>query len=468
MNISPLRRCVAWGLLAATSVCTVSAMPAQTRIESGFNLFSTEQDIEIGRRSAVEIEHRLPIVHESTVDAYLGAIGRRLAAEMPGATFPYQFKVVNAPDINAFALPGGHVYLSRGLLEAATNEGQLAGVLAHEMSHVALRHGSQQASRAYVGQAGLGILGGLLVRDDASTERVMEAVGGFGSNALFLTFSRADEEQADIVGAQALARAGYDPQDMIAFLEGLGGSASRAAHPPPRGLTVDPTSPVGGFREVEAALLSMPPAPSMQEVSLDPIASPLPSAGAAPRSHDLGIAPPSSTFRAFEPRNRLFSIERPSNWQSYESADGLAVTIAPDGGFVDLGGDEKDLLYGVVIRHYAPFLGDGEDARTTLAVATNDLVRQVIRTNPTLRRVLESERSDTIDGRPALSLVLWGRSEVTGEDECVTVVTREVSDDHVVFALFIAPGKDYGEIKETIARMMASLRVNGLAGHSGH
>jgi hypothetical protein len=370
---------------------------------------------------------------------------------MPGATFPYQFKVVNAPDINAFALPGGHVYLSRGLIEAATSEGQLAGVLVHEMSHVALRHGSQQASRAYVGQAGLGILGGLLVRDDASTERVIEAVGGFGSNALFLQFSRADEEQADIVGAQALARAGYDPQDMIDFREGLGGSASGAADPPPRGLTVDPPSPVGGFREVEAALLSMPPAPSMQAISLDQIPSPLPSAGAAPRSHDLGIALPSSTFRAFEPRNRLFYIERPSNWQSYESADGLAVTIAPDGGFVDLGGDEKNLIYGVVIRPYAPFLGDGEDARTTLAVATNDLVRQVVRTNPTLRRVLDSERSDTIDGRPGLSLVLWGRSEVTGEDECVTVVTREASDDHVVFALFVAPGKDYGEIKGTIA-----------------
>lgn len=475
MTISTTRRCAAWALLTTTSVCSMSATPAETRTQSGFNLFSTEQDVEIGQRSAAEIERRqLPIVHQSAVDAYVGSIGRRLAADMPGATFPYQFKIVNAPEINAFALPGGVVYLSRGLIEAATNEGQLAGVLAHEMSHVALRHGSRQASEAYVGQAGLGILGGLLVRDDASTERVIQAVGGFGANALFLKFSRTDEERADIVGAQVLAKAGYDPQDMIAFFEALGSSASGKTYPRPQGvaprirtevarLTVDPTAPEGDFREVKAALLAIPPAPAMGDLSLHAPPSPLSSPGAARRSSDLGIAPPSATFRAFEPRNGLFRIERPSNWQSYESADGLAVTLAPDGGFVDLGGDEKDLIYGVVLRHYAPFLSAAADTRITLASAHNDLVRQVIRNNPTFRRVLESERSDIIESRSVLSLVLWGRSEATGEDECVTVVTRKVSDDHVVFALFIAPGKDYGEIKDTFARMMGSLRFKELA-----
>ena len=81
------------------------------------------------------------------------------AAVAPGEAFNYQFKVVNAFDINAFALPGGYMYVNRGLIEAAENEGQLAGVMAHEMAHVALRHGTSQASKAYIAQAGLGLLG---------------------------------------------------------------------------------------------------------------------------------------------------------------------------------------------------------------------------------------------------------------------------------------------------------------------
>jgi len=480
MSFPKLPRCVARGLLATVSVLAMSDVSAQATISSGFNLFSTEQDIEIGRRSAVEIERQLPIVHDASVDAYVGAIGRRLAADMAGPTFPYQFEIVNASDINAFALPGGYIYLHRGLLEAATNEGQLAGVLAHQMSHVALRHGTHQASNAYIGEAGLGILGGLLSRDDGSTERVMGAVGGFGLNPFFLKFSRTDEEQADLVSVHALAKAGYDPQDMIDFFEVLRAQASGedgeffANHPSPPGrapgvrsevavMTISPASATGSFQGIKAALLAMPPAPSMQALQQSPPGPSPRSADAAPRNRDLGIAPPSSRFRAFEPRNHLFRIEHPSNWQTYESADGLAVTIAPSGGFVDRGGDEKDLIYGVVIRHYAPFLND--KSRTSLATATNDVVRQVIRTNPTLRRVLESQRSDTVQGRSAISLVFWGRSEVTGEDECVTVFAREVSGDHVVYALFIAPGQDYDQIKDTFARMMGSLRVDGVAAH---
>ncbi|HEX5043675.1 MAG TPA: M48 family metalloprotease [Candidatus Polarisedimenticolaceae bacterium] len=481
MSIRRLRRRVAWGLLATASVLTFHPLSAQVTIASGFNLFSTEQDIDIGRRSAAELEGRLPIVRDSIVDDYIGAIGRRLAADMPGATFPYRFKVVNALGLNAFALPGGDVYLHRELIAAAANEGQLAGVLAHEMAHVALRHGTHQASRAYVGQGGLGILGGLLVRDEGSTERVIRALGGFGLNAVFLEYSQADEEQADMVAARALARAGYDPQDMIDFFDVLDGNAgggtveareffgnSRLLRSAVAKLSLDPASSLGCFREAEVALQAVPPAPSPKDISPDQSASPPPSANAAPAPppvRDLHVPPPSAKFRTFEPRNGLFRIEHPSNWRSYESADGLAVTIAPDGGFLDRGSDARDLTYGVVVRHYAPFLNDAGEEGTSLAAATNDLVRQVIRANPTLRRVLESQRIDTTaSGRSAISLVFRGRSEVTGEEECVTVFAREVSDDHVIYALFVAPGRDYGQIKDIFARMMGSLRVKGVAG----
>src|SRR5512145_1831898 len=124
-------------------------------------------------------------------------------------------------------LSGGYLYLNRGLIETAKSEGQLAGVMAHEMSHVALRHGTNQASKAYLGQTGLGFLGGLLGKDGNSTEKTMNAVGGFGLNALFLKFSRTDEEQADVVGAQMLAKAGYDPMDMVDFFKMLEGKKKK-------------------------------------------------------------------------------------------------------------------------------------------------------------------------------------------------------------------------------------------------
>ena len=92
-------------------------------------------------------------------------------------------------------------------------------------------------------------------------------------------------------------------------------------------------------------------------------------------------------------------------------------------------------------------------------------MRQVVRTNPTLSRVPESQRSDTIDGASVLSLVLSGRSVVTGEEERVTVFTRELADDHVVYALFIAPGQEYGQLEDTFARMMGSLSVTDVAEH---
>jgi len=504
MRIQRLRRILTTGVLVTLSALVASGAVAQTKIKPGFNLFSTEQDVEIGRQSAAEVDRQLPILRDRKVEAHVNAIGKRLAAAIPGAKFNYQFKVVNASDINAFALPGGFMYLNRGLIEAAKTEGQLAGVMAHEMSHVALRHGTNQASKAYLGQTGFGILGGLLLKDDSSTDKIVSAVGGFGLNALFLKFSRTDEGQADIVGAQTMARAGYNPQDMVDFFEMLRATQSHdpgkveqffSSHPAPQNraariqtemalLTIRPIEPVGGFKQARAKLVGMPAARSMQQISQNQPAAPQPRTYPDSGIGNIRIEAPSSSFRTFEQRDRLYRIEYPSNWSAYEPADGLGVTLAPDGGVVDAGGREKDLIYGVVVNHYEPFLNDVDDSdgrfsflgapgepssqivsRTSLAEATNDLIGQILRTNPTLKLVPDSQRSDTIDGSPALSLVLAGRSAATGEEERVTVFTREIPDDHVVYALFIAPGQDYAELKTTFNRMIGSLRVSDEAAH---
>ena len=195
MSTQP-RRAVLMAAVSCLTVVTVVPAPllAQaTQVKPGFNIFSEQQDVEIGRQSAAEAERQLPLLNDQRIESYASQIIRRLAAAAPGSKYPYQIKVVNASDINAFALPGGPVYVTRGIVESVRNEGELAGVMAHELSHVALRHGTNQASKAYLTKAGIGILGGILGAGGGAAGTVIQAVGGLGMNALFLKFSRTAE-----------------------------------------------------------------------------------------------------------------------------------------------------------------------------------------------------------------------------------------------------------------------------------
>jgi predicted Zn-dependent protease len=179
------------------------------------------------------------------------------------------------------------MYINRGLIETADNETELAGVMAHEMAHVALRHGTNQASKAFLAQAGLGVLGSLIGNGQGGTGQMIEAVGGFGLNTVFLKFSRSAEEQADIVGAQTLVKAGYDPRGMVRFFEKMGdmsgGDSGKfeqffSTHPAPSDRArrveeemaalgrVRPVGSAGDFEAIRAELGRLPQAPSMQEL----------------------------------------------------------------------------------------------------------------------------------------------------------------------------------------------------------
>src|SRR3990172_6413730 len=195
-----------------------AAQAQRTQLKPGWNLFSVQQDVEIGTQVSADAERQLPIWNDTRVDRYLNDLGRRLAEKATGAKYPYQFKAVNDSSINAFALPGGFLYINRGTMEAADNEAQLAGVIAHEIAHVALRHGTNQASKAYVAQVPLAILGGALGSN--STGAVLAQLGaGFATNSLLLKYSRTAESQADMLGTQILYDAGYDPRAMAQFFE---------------------------------------------------------------------------------------------------------------------------------------------------------------------------------------------------------------------------------------------------------
>jgi hypothetical protein len=437
------------------------------------------------------------------VDRYLNKIVTKLAAQAPGARYPYAIKAVNDSTINAFALPGGPMYVNRGLFEAARSEAELASVLAHEMAHVALRHGTHQASKAYLGQAGLGILGGLLGKNGGNTAQIVNAVGGLGLNAVFLKFGRDAEYQADQLGAQIMAGAGYDPVAMASFFELLRSQQGRdpgkverffSDHPPAAdrearirdqaaSLRLARSQDVGGFDRMRADLRRLSPAPS-------PVAQRLAEPGnedsrnPASGRFDVRVDEPSSRFQRFEQRNGFFTIDHPDNWRAYGSDSGFAVSIAPDGGVVDTGNGQQAMLYGVIVNHYAPFEGDTdrqqqslqrsyapfEDTdrwRGSLEDATDDLVRQIIRSNSYLRAQDGQARREQIDGASSFSVVLSGRSPVTGQEERVTVVTRGLSDGDVIYALCIVPGSGYDSMARTFTHMLRTLNVNDDAFHRG-
>ncbi len=219
------------------------ALAQRTELEPGLNLYSPEDDIAIGRQFVERTESDLDTIGDEILAEYVNRIGQQLALEAPFYRYPYRFRLVNDTAINAFALPGGPIYLNRGIVEEADREAEVAGVLAHEIAHVALRHGTNQASKAQLVQAPLSILGGILGGGVASI--VTEVAGGFTANSLFLIYSRDAERQADLLGAQILYDAGYDPTGMPEFFEKLaadgGGRGSEffSSHPNPENRAAD-------------------------------------------------------------------------------------------------------------------------------------------------------------------------------------------------------------------------------------
>ncbi|UCF37311.1 MAG: M48 family metalloprotease, partial [Acidobacteriota bacterium] len=322
------------GLTLLLLLALTVPLQGQTKLKPGFNLFSLQQDVEIGAKSAEEIEKQMPVLRNQRVQNYIAEVGERLAKATDGPDFPYQFKVVNVSDVNAFALPGGFMFVHRGLIEAADNEAEVAGVMAHEISHVALRHGTNQASKAYLAQAGLGILGAILGGGGGTTTQMINMIGGFGLNATFLKFGRDAEKQSDLMGTQILARAGYDPMAMSTFFDKLrelqGKDPSKmeiffSSHPAPadraqyvadevRLLKLQPRGSTGNFESIKADMEKMPKAPSMKDLASNGGDGQPPRETESPETTVPQLEPPSRSLATFEAKSGLYSVRYPDNW----------------------------------------------------------------------------------------------------------------------------------------------------------
>ena len=440
----------------------------RTALKPGWNMFSAAQDVELGQQAAKEVAQQVPMLNDSRVDNYVNNLGRRLAANAPGEKYPYEFRTVNDKGINAFALPGGHVYINRGVIEAADNEGQLAGVMAHEISHVALRHGTNQASKASVAQMPLAILGGLMGSN--STGAALAQLGaGFTLNSILLKYSRDAESQADLMGTQILYDSGYDPRAMGQFfgkIEGGSGTAFFSDHP-------NPDRRIENSNEEAARLGSAPRNSSgntQEFAQIKRYVQSLP----APRSNQLQSqqqqnAPvqqetTSQRFVTFE--NPAMRIDHPDNWQVFGQGD--AVTIVPRNGMVNDANGNQALAYGALVNIYDPQADrygqqlqgpiNTQNASMTTIQATDQLIQELRQSNKSMRVVRRHEAID-VGGQRGLSTFLSNDSPLQGGGRETNWLVTLPRSDGLLFFVFTAPEREFQNYQGAFQQMLYSVRL---------
>jgi predicted Zn-dependent protease len=222
---------------------------------------STEKEIKIGRQLAMEIEKGVKFVDDPVITEYVNRVGQNVVLHSD-AKIPFTIKVIDSDEVNAFALPGGFFYVNRGLILAADNEAELAGVMAHEIAHVTARHAMENQAKATIAEIGM-IAGSIFLGGWPGV--IFQNTAGLGLLAAFMKFSRGAEEEADKLGAQYLYAAGYDPTAMATMFEKLSskskkkpGWISRAfsTHPQPPDRRAASLNLVARFPEREEYVIS--------------------------------------------------------------------------------------------------------------------------------------------------------------------------------------------------------------------
>jgi Zn-dependent protease with chaperone function len=463
-------RLSAWLMALAILVMPYAAM-AQTQIKLHSNRYSAQQDVQVGQQAAREVEQQMPILRDAQSTNYVEEIGRRLVAAIPPEfqhpEFRYYFRIVNASDINAFALPGGPMYVNRGMIEAARNEGEVAGVMAHELSHVALRHGTAQATKAqkYSILAGVAGIAGAILGGPAVGQIGQAAVGAY-----FLKFSREYETEADILGSQIMARAGYDPRDLANMFrtleqQGGGGGGFLSDHPSPanRYARINQEAAMlrvrqptiqndAEFRQIQARLRSGGRAPSMAEIARS--GQRYPTSGNDGGNYPEGgrvsnrVEYPSSSYRTYTQGN-LFRVSVPSNWR--EMASNNSVWYAPEGAYGSVQ-NQAIFTHGVNI-------GVANASSRNLQQATADFISSLAQGNGNMRQQSGYQRGN-IGGRNALAMTLSNVNEATGRQEIVTVYTTQLRNGELFYVISVAPREDYNNYSRAFQNVLRSIQLN--------
>lgn len=462
-------------IVAGTLVCSLFlagcrsgggrvGVPGQAQapqFKPGFNLMSPQQDIEIGRRNAMQVEQQMRMLPDSEVQQYISAIGKKLAAQAPGPQFPYQFKVVDTREVNAFALPGGFLYVNRGAIEAAKNEAELVGVMAHEVSHSALRHGTNQMTKQIIAEKGLTLAAAILGGQDNGGGLSSEMIGMLGSgglNLLFLKFGRTAEKQADLSGAAMMASAGWDPRPMPGFFETLmkmGGPRPpemMSDHPDPGNrvqylnelmgkLTIAPNAVADtpDFQRIKAKLSGLPAGSSRQ---LNRV---------APGTEVARPPAPAAQMAVLTAPDQSYQIAIPGNWQ--QVTDGNLLVFAPQGAAGRYGDS------GIVVTH-GVFVGTLQVEGDDLGRINQAFVEMQLRDNPEMQ-VLDNPKQTSIGGLPALYTPVGGNSPVHGRPERDVIVTTLLPDGRLFYVVLISPVDEAQAYSNAFQQLLGSIRFAG-------
>ncbi|MCA1590651.1 MAG: M48 family metalloprotease, partial [Acidobacteria bacterium] len=374
-----------------------------------------------------------------------------------------QFDVVNARDINAFALPGGPMYVNRGMIEAARNEGEMAGVMAHEIAHVALRHATAQATRqnsvgSTLGQLGL-ILGGAILGGQTGAQ-----AGAVAAQAWQTKYSREYETQADILGARIMADAGYDPRDLANIFRTIAQQASGrgpeflSSHPDPGnryqninreaqalGVSNQPIKITREFSRVQERLQGMGRAPSYAEIQRGGYGnnggSTNPTAGGRYSSR---VPFPSYQTRVYSSNNIRLNV--PSNWQEF--SNGNSITFAPQGAYGDQG-ITRGAMIGVL-----------QTNSNNLYNSSQEYVQSLLQGNSYLRPQSNFQQTN-LAGRNAYVISLVGRSPITNQTEIVTIYTTVYGNGGMLYLAAVAPQVEASQYNGAFRNMIGSLRISG-------
>ena len=439
------RRSTCLAFAAMVALQCGGALFAQTAAGPS-NACTRKDDVEIGREAAAVVERRLPVLHDETVSRFLDSVVHRLVAAIPSELqcpeFQYRVTVIDVRQPNAHALPGGPIYVNRGLMESARTSGELAGAIAHEIAHIALRHGTARATRET--EFAFALSRALLAALDEGPP------GGIRSDpqladgaAALLRFGPECERQADALGLLVMTRAGYDPREMAAVVGALGGTDREW-----------PTDHGESERRQEAvvrqAALLRVEHPARDRAAFERARARLRGMGRATtldRKGPVGIEPASAGFTTYTERN-VFRVRVPSDWRGL--ADGDAVVFAPAGGYGEAGG-QTVFTHGVEIG-LAP--RDGDDLRR----ATGALIDLLASDNPSLRQLSDLDRS-SLANQPAVRAVLSNASEVTGQEERMEIVTTLFRDGRLFYALVVAPRRTFASYEPTFRRVISSIAI---------
>ena len=439
---------------------------------SRLNLFSPEQDVQLGKESADEVRKTMAVINNAELTGYVNRIGARLAKSKRAGGYPYTFEVVNDPSINAFALPGGPMFVHTGLLAALDNESQLAGVLAHEMSHVSLRHGTSNVSKANLIQLPA-MLGGQVLGAKGGIWGTLGQLGiGLGAQSLLLKYSRNAETEADLNGAQIMNDAGYDPTQMAVFfqkLESGNGDNSKLAnflsdHPTPgnRVKYVNDQNkllPKMSYSEPEAsalprvkqivASLPPPPKPAPQPAAQGATQQPGGQAGSAgPQGGaQAGDPRPNGKYRAHQGPD--FQLNYPDNWEVFGDPNSPSVTIAPRSTLVQNQQGGVDIAYGMLTSYYFPQDNKGNLQRDTAALV-KQLGSSGVRQSGNAKQV-------KVGGQNATLTPLESQSPYQGQRE-IDMLLTVARPEALFYVVFIAPESEWANTQKSFDDVVASLK----------